>query len=327
MNSFLEYLKQSGKVELKIKQYRNSLKVFTGWLTGHPYPTPKGGEGKGRKANETHTQFSPISTSNDYQPGCIGITDTIEILRGVTELDVANYKRWAIQHYQPGTVRIMLTHLRVFYRWMHESGQLPDNPVLSVDAVAVVKQAPKWLTRNEQNQIIRAVRKHGNLRELTLITLMLHTGLRVQEVADLRLDDLQVSERSGKLTVRKGKCGKWREVPLNVDTREILKRYFQENPDLEWLFPNKAGGHITTRSLQLVIEKYRKLTGIEHFNAHSLRHSFCHELVSRKVPLDIVARLAGHIKNNGTPNIQQTMLYTQPGQDDMQRAVEELSWR
>ena len=112
----------------------------------------------------------------------------------------------------------------------------------------------------------------------------------------------------------------------NVDSREVLKRYLQENPGLEHLFPNKTGGHITTRSLQFVIEKYRKLIGIEHLNAHSLRHSFCHELVSRKIPLDVVARLAGHVKNDGTPNIQQTLTYTQPGEDDLQRTIDEISW-
>ncbi|WP_083773454.1 tyrosine-type recombinase/integrase [Desulfofarcimen acetoxidans] len=51
-------------------------------------------------------------------------------------------------------------------------------------------------------------------------------------------------------------------------------------------------------------------TNIEHLNAHSIRHSFCHELVSRKTPLDVVARLAGHVKNDGTPNIQQILTYT-----------------
>ena len=205
---------------------------------------------------------------------------SIEALRGVTELDVADFKRWALQHYQPGTIKQMLTQLRAFYRWMHETGQVPDNPLTSVKAVTVVKQAPKWLTRNEQNQLIRAVRKHGNLRELTLITLMLHTGLRVQEVADLCLTDIEIGERKGKLTVRKGKYGRRREVPLNIDTHETLTQYLQ-GVQREWLFPNKTGDHIITRSLQFVIEKYRKLSNIDHLNAHSLRHSFWHELVSR----------------------------------------------
>lgn len=60
--------------------------------------------------------------------------------------------------------------------------------------------------------------------------------------------------------------------------------------------------------------------------AHSCRHTFGHELVVRKTPLDVVARLMGHVKNNGLPNIEMTLVYTQPGEDDLQRAVKELSW-
>ena len=335
MNSFIDRLRQVGKSESTVMQYRNTLTRFTGWLTGYPYPTPRTPKGSRGKGLETNTPFFNISTSSEFQrefpavqrhfPDAVHTANALEALRGVTELDVADFKRWALQHYQPNTIKQMLIQLKAFYRWMHETSQVLDNPVTSVKAVTVVKQAPKWLTRNEQNQLVRAVRKHGNLRELTLITLMLHTGLRVQEVADLRLTDIEIGERKGKLTVRNGKCGRRREVPLNIDTRETLTQYLQGFMQ-EWLFPNKNGGHITTRSLQYVIEKYRKITGIEPLNAHSLRHSFCHELVSRKVPLDVVARLAGHVKNDGTPNIQQTLTYTQPGEDDLQRAVDELSW-
>ncbi|ACV62694.1 integrase family protein [Desulfofarcimen acetoxidans DSM 771] len=329
--------------------------------------TPQGSRGKGsdiftqnfKISNTSNIQRSPNDTQHSPNEGLTGIKQdtvvlsdaieyssevtpyrvrddvsstytteySIEALRGITELDVADFKHWAIQQYQPGTVKVMLTQLKVFYRWLSEAGQIPDNPVTSVKTVTVVKQAPKWLTRNEQNLLIRAVRKHGNLRELTLITLMLHTGLRVQEVADLRLADIEICERKGKVTVRNGKHSRRREVPLNIDTRQLLKRYLQDNPDLEYLFPNKTGGRITTRSLQSIIEKYKKLTNIQHLNAHSLRHTFCHELVSRKIPLDVVARLAGHVKNDGTPNIQQTLTYTQPGEDDLQRAVDELSWQ
>ena len=331
------------------------------WLFGDPHPTPRTPQGSRGKGSDIYTQNFNISNTNDIHRGfndtqqspsdtqptptegspCLtarlfsSTKDPLQIkemavyeaLRGVTELDVADFKRWAIQQYQPGTVKVMLTQLKVFYRWLTEGGQIPDNPVTSVKTITVVKQAPKWLTRNDQNQLIRSVRKHGNLRELTLVTLMLHTGLRVQEVADLRLTDIEIGERKGKVTVRNGKHGRRREVPLNIDVRQLLKRYLQENPGMEYLFPNKTGAHITTRSLQSVIEKYRKLTSIEHLNAHSLRHTFCHELVSRKIPLDVVARLAGHVKNDGTPNIQQTLTYTQPGEEDLQRAVEEISWR
>lgn len=81
------------------------------------------------------------------------------------------------------------------------------------------------------------------------------------------------------------------------------------------------------RAVQHIIEKYRKITGIEHLTAHTLRHTFGHELVARKVPLDIVSRLMGHTKEDGTPNLQMTTRYTLPDENDLQKAVEEISWR
>lgn len=90
---------------------------------------------------------------------------------------------------------------------------LPDNPCANVVPVTVPHDAPRWLNRNEQNALVRVVRNHRNLRELTIITLLLHTGIRVQELCDLRVQDVQLSDRKGKLIIQNGKGSKYREVP------------------------------------------------------------------------------------------------------------------
>lgn len=112
---------------------------------------------------------------------------------------------------------------------------------------------------------------------------------------------------------------------LNVDARRVLAAYI-EQPPTEFLFSSQRSAALSTRGVQHIFEKYQALTGIEHLSSHALRHSFCHELVTRKTPLDVVARLAGHIKKDGTPNIQMTLIYTAPSGEDLTRAVEELSW-
>lgn len=148
----------------------------------------------------------------------------------------------------------------------------------------------------------------------------------------MTLTHVQLSDRKGKVIVRKGKWGRYREVPLNVDTRRVLAKYIEEcvnNPyalNSEYLFTSQRSPKLSTRAIQHLFAKYQQLTGIDHLTAHALRHTFCHELVSRKIPLDVVARLAGHMKNNGMPNIEMTLVYTQPNEDDLARAVEELSW-
>lgn len=75
-----------------------------------------------------------------------------------------------------------------------------------------------------------------------------------------------------------------------------------------------------------MLDKYRKLTGID-VTPHTLRHSFGHELSVGRIPLDVIARLMGHTKKDGTSNLSMVVRYTMPGEEDLARAVEELSWR
>jgi integrase/recombinase XerD len=116
-----------------------------------------------------------------------------------TQLDIANIKRWASQNFKPRTVSLNrnLIHLGAIFHYLANQGVIPDDPTTHDDNVTVQQEAPKWLDRNELNALIRAVRKDGNLRELTIITVLLHTGLRVQELCYLRLKDVVIGDRSG----------------------------------------------------------------------------------------------------------------------------------
>lgn len=154
-----------------------------------------------------------------------------------------------------------------------------------------------------------------------------YTGLRVQELCDIRLKDLDISDRKGKVVVQSGKGGKYREVPLNLDARQSIQQYMAERrSESHYLFITQRSPKMTTWAVQFILQKYSRLTGIE-VTPHILRHTFCHELAVRKVPLDVIARLAGHMKKDGTPNLTMVTRYTLPNEDDQARAVEELSWR
>lgn len=72
------------------------------------------------------------------------------------------------------------------------------------------RRAPRWLDRKEQRALIRQVQKERNQRDIAIVSLLLHGGLRVEEICHLRLEDVELSERKGKAIVRQGKGGKWR---------------------------------------------------------------------------------------------------------------------
>src|SRR5438874_2896569 len=82
--------------------------------------------------------------------------------------------------------------------------------------------APKWLDAHQQMALLRAVRKGKSLRDLAMIETLLKAGLRVSELIDLTLADVELSERAGRVIVREGKGGKYREVPLSKEVRAAL---------------------------------------------------------------------------------------------------------
>ncbi|MBC9785516.1 tyrosine-type recombinase/integrase [Heliobacterium chlorum] len=293
--AFIEELRQHGKSPTTLRSYQDSWARFSRWYEKeHPRPTPTGGSAMPQMA---------------------------------TQLDIANFKRFASSNFKPNTLSLTLTHLNVIFRWLSDNGHTPDNPVEQIDRITVPQSSPKWLSRNEQNSLIRAIRQHGTLRELVMVTLMLHTGVRVQELCDIRLKDITLTDRKGMLVIPNGKHSKYREIPLNVDSRRILLRYIESrNTNSEYLFYSQRSEKMSQRGVSFLISKYANLTGIDHLTCHTLRHSFGHELAVRKIPLDVIARLMGHMKKDGSPNLQMTSRYTMPGEEDLVRAVEELSW-
>jgi integrase/recombinase XerC/integrase/recombinase XerD len=144
-----------------------------------------------------------------------------------------------------------MIHLNAYYRYLVAQGVVPDNPCTNVAPVTVQQEAPKWLDRNEQNALIRAVRKLGDLRELTIITVLLQTGLRVQEFCDIRLKDIIIGDRKGTIIVQSGKGGKYREVPLNVDARRAIDDYLVNGrkDGSEYLFTTQRSDKMTSRAV------------------------------------------------------------------------------
>ncbi len=157
-----------------------------------------------------------------------------------------------------------------------------------------------------------------------MILLMLGAGLRVEEVADLTVADVQITERRGKVIVREGKRGKYREVPLNSEVRKAIAYHLTVRGS-NTHSANKAlflgqRGPLVTMLIQYVVEKYGRQAGIEGLTAHRLRHTFCHDLVAAGERLDVVVRLAGH------KSINPTALYTTPGEKDLAIAAEKIGW-
>jgi len=248
----------------------------------------------------------------------------------ITPIDLRQYRSYllTVKDQKPATVNRKLASLSAFCSWAQESGLIPANPAKGIAQVEEVRPAPKWLDKNQQYALLRAVQEKGKARDVALITLMLHTGLRVSEVAKLRVGDVSISPRKGSLTVRGGKGGKYRQVPLNMDARKALEAYLGGRPgkagrggpaDGDCLFVGQRGEPLESPGIYYLVGRYAYAARLEEVTPHTLRHTFGKNLVDAGVSLDRVAQLLGH------ESVDTTRIYTTPSEQDLQREVEKVA--
>jgi len=245
----------------------------------------------------------------------------------ISPLDVVEYRSYMQgkkgkrgKMMSPLTINKNLVALRMFFNWLKETGQVRDNPIAGIKSIAIMKKsAPKWLERREQAALIHAVQEGGKLRDLAMIMTMLHAGLRISEVCALDRADIEISERKGLLTVRRGKGNKSRVIPLNKTVRKVLANWMKENPKGP-LFPNRYGKPISIDGVEKMFGEYAYRAKLKGISPHSLRHCFCKNLIDQGVPIDQVAMLAGH------SSLDITRRYTAPSMADLQSAVDKTAW-
>ncbi|MDN5348231.1 MAG: integrase/recombinase XerD [Clostridia bacterium] len=109
--------------------------------------------------------------------------------------------------------------------------------------------------------------------------MLLFCGLRVGELVGLRVEDLEIKERSGKLTVR-GKGAKYREVPVPSNVRRALREYLGERKSGPLFLGQR--GPLTPRGVQQLLKKYAYQAKIEKLSPHVLRHTCATNLLNSR---------------------------------------------
>jgi site-specific recombinase XerD len=250
--------------------------------------------------------------------------------KGVDPGDVTEYRGYLLRHgSKPATINRRLVALSRFFKWAIRQKLVADSPFEALERVQVNtgqqrEIAPRWLDENEQLALLRAVRRGGSARDLAVIQTLLGTGLRISELANLTISDLDISERKGWLRVREGKGNKSREIPLDNRTRLAISNYLEErkgskvheHADVgsDMLFLGQRGP-INERGVDYLVRKYAYQARLQHCTAHTLRHTFAKNLVDTGTPLDQVATLLGH------ESLDTTRIYVRPSRQDLQRAV------
>ena len=207
------------------------------------------------------------------------------------------------------SVRRKISSLKGFYKYLVRNKKIEDNPFIYVSLPKCEKKLPQYLNYNELLEIFDSIDISDilGLRNRLIMELLYATGVRVMELVNIKINDITISNKEIKIV---GKGKKTRIVYFNDVCLKYLKLYLERINEInkrncEYLILNKNGEQITTRGIELIIDKLIKKTSIiKNISPHVLRHTFATHLLNNGCDLLTVQELLGH------SSISTTGIYT-----------------
>jgi integrase/recombinase XerD len=204
--------------------------------------------------------------------------------------------------------RRMISAMRGFYKFLMIDGHIDKNPSDNLDSPQKGFYLPKFLNQSEIETLLSTpdVSTETGLRDRAILELMYASGLRVSEVVNVKLSDVDLD--SGILTTT-GKGSKTRRVPVGSHAVEWLKSYFalrrrNQNIDVQNLFVTSLGRPINRQVIYQFIREYAEKCGFQGVSPHTLRHSFATHLIQNRADIRSVQQMLGHA------DISTTQIYT-----------------
>jgi integrase/recombinase XerD len=204
-----------------------------------------------------------------------------------------------------------LSCMRGFYRYQIRMGRVSESPMAAIDNPKLPRALPKSLTEADVESLLAAPALDDpiGLRDRTMLEVLYACGLRVSELIDLTMS--QVNLRQGVVRVM-GKGSKERLVPLGEEAASWLARYLREarpqllhNCPAEILFPSLRAQPMTRQTFWHRIKHWAKVAGIDKpLSPHTLRHAFATHLLNHGADLRVVQLLLGH------SDLSTTQIYT-----------------
>lgn len=233
----------------------------------------------------------------------------------------------------PATINRHLATLRAWGKYAVITGIVNANPFGALPNAEQQPLAPSGMERSEIARLQRAleraietantpINRDIAIRNRAAIMTMLQTGLRIGELVALQTNDIAITSRRGLITVRHGKGGKTRTVPLDAIARAAINEwlaarapYATESEKNVFIGLRHRGG-VSADSIRKAFKAACDMANIENATPHTLRHTRAHTLIHAGADMPTVAAILGHA------NLNTTMRYTMPSVAHMEKWVE-----
>ena len=205
------------------------------------------------------------------------------------------------------SIQRALSSIRSFFNYLLDEEVVESNPAANISSPKSTQLLPKALDTDLVKRLLD-FKPQGDIeiRDKAMVELLYSSGLRLSELCSLNMDSISVRERSCRVV---GKGNKTRDLPVGEKAIQSLRDWLLVRKNIssdsnKALFLNKNGKRISTRSVQLRLERLSKKRGLPMVNPHMLRHSFASHILESSGDLRAVQEMLGH------SDIGTTQIYT-----------------
>ncbi len=251
-----------------------------------------------------------------YKEDLVQFTQYMNELNGDFDFSLVTPKQirgWVVslmeQGIQPRSINRKISTLKSFYKYMMVQGVFTSNPATLVILPKVRKKLPTFVQEENLNQLLDLdffSHDFVGARDKTIISLLYGTGVRLAELKNLEMQNINMVEHMIKVL---GKRNKERIIPYPIDIENPMKEYlfFREeiNAESKFLLLTSDGKQVYDKLIYRVVNKYLSMvTTVNKKSPHVLRHSFATHLLNNGADLNAVKELLGH------SNLSATQIYT-----------------
>ncbi len=214
-------------------------------------------------------------------------------LSEVTKEDIDAFKEsLSEQNYTTKSISRKINSIKSFFTYVIANGAISENPATNVTHPKYDIKPPRILNKIEYRALRDACRE--DLRMAAIVELLLQTGMRISELANLKIADIDLA--SNQITIRAYESHPERVIPLNQPVKESLARYMETRPKSgnTYVFITKTGNAFLIRNIRSNLDRYFHIAGIENAKVNDLRHTFIAQQLTSGSPLVYISKLVGH---------------------------------
>ena len=260
-------------------------------------------------AEKRFSEHTIKSYTTDLKQFTSFLSSEFQIIDEINEISFQIIRTWIASLLEKGinprSVNRKISTLKTYFKFLIREGELVENPMMKVVAPKSKKRLPVFIEEDQIASLLNEVQFEKGFvgqRNKLIIELFYVTGIRLSELINIKISDVDFNNQSIKVL---GKRNKERIIPLSSNVVNDLNIFIENNQKNKYLFTNLEGEKLYNKLVYRLVNKYiGEISSVNKKSPHILRHTFATHMLNNGADINAIKELLGHA------NLSATQVYT-----------------